>query len=127
MVKKCLTWYLVLALCILGMVPRVEAAFVPSDVLPQVLADRSADLEKIRQVLEMKMIEQRLADLGYTVDEIKDRLSRLSDDQIHSLAQRLDDLRTGQDGSGVIIVLLVIIIAILVALQVTGKRVIVTQ
>ncbi len=126
MVKRCLTWYLVVALCML-MVPRVEAAFVPSEALPQALADRSADLDKIRQILETKMIEQRLVDLGYTVDEIKARLSQLSDDQIHSLAQRLDDLRTGQDGAGVIIVLLLVIIVILVALQVTGKRVIVTQ
>ena len=126
MVKKYLTWYLVLAMCML-MVPRVEAAFVPSEALPQVLADRSADLEKIRQVLETKMIEQRLADLGYSVDEIRTRISQLSDDQIHSFAQRLDDLRTGQDGAGVIIVLLVVIIVILVALQVTGKKIIVTQ
>jgi hypothetical protein len=123
MAKKCLISYLVLAMFVIGIAPRVDAAFSPSEVLALSVETRSADLEQIRVTLENKLVAQRLQDLGYTADEIMSRLSQMTDEQIHSFAQKLDNLKVGGDGLGVVIAVLVIIILVLVVLQLTGKRV----
>jgi len=44
----------------------------------------------------------------------------MSDDQLHRLAQKLDDLKPGGDGVGLVVALLVIVV-----LQLTGHRVMV--
>jgi hypothetical protein len=123
MVKKCLAWYLVLAMFVIGVAPRVDAAFSPSEVLTLSPEVRAGDIDKIRITLENKLVSQRLRDLGYSTDEIMTRLSQMTDEQIHSFAQRLDDLKVGGDGAGVVIAVLVIIILVLVILHLTGKKV----
>jgi hypothetical protein len=123
MFKKCLVIYLVLAMFVMGIAPRVEAAFSPSEMLTVNPGARAADLDKIATVLENKLVSQRLQDLGYTADQIGSRLSEMSDEQIHSFAQKLDDLKVGGDGLGVVIAVLVIIVLVLVILHLTGKHV----
>ena len=125
MLKKCLVTYLVLAMFVIGIAPRVDAAFSPSEALNISAEARMGDIERIRVVLENKVVAQRLHDLGYTTDEIMTRLSQMTDEQIHRFAQKLDDLKVGGDGLGVIIAILVIVVLVLVILQLTGKRVIV--
>ena len=127
MLKKCVVWYMVLVMFVFGFVPHVDASFSPSEAANFSSNLRVGDTEKIRIVLENKLLTQRLQDLGYTSQEVTARLSSLSDSQIHSLAQKLDDVKVGQDDAAVIIFLLVIIIGVLVYLQVTGKKIIVTQ
>lgn len=125
MLKKCLVSYLVLAMFVIGIAPRVDAAFSPSEALNISTEARTGDIERIRIVLENKLVAQRLHDLGYTTNEIMTRLSQMTDEQIHNFAQKLDDLKVGGDGLGVIIAVLVIVVLVLVILQLTGKRVIV--
>jgi hypothetical protein len=118
--------YLACAMFIIGIAPRVDASFVPSGVLPIAQTDRAADLASIQKVLEVKMVKERLADLGLTQQEIQSRLSQLSDQQLHSAAQQLDNLKVGGDsGLGIIIALLVIAILVILILQLTGHKVIV--
>ncbi len=125
---KCLSWYLVVALFILSIAPRADAGLAPSEVIQLAAMDRVHDLEKIQQVLEMKAVSERLAQLGLTADEIRQRLATLSDHQIHQLALQLDEIRVGQaDALGVIIALLVIVILVIVILKLTGHKVIVTR
>ncbi len=124
---KQISWCLVFVMFIFSLVPRVEAGFVPSNILQPANTDRAADLEKIQKVLETKMIRERLEQLGFSSEEINSRLSQLSDQQIHQLALKLDELKVGSDGLGVVIALLVIIILIIIILQLTGHRVIVTK
>ena len=122
---KQVTWSLVFAMFIIGIVPRVEAGFAPSEAVTLAKIDRAADLEKVQKVLETKMIKERLEKLGFTQDEISNRFSQLSDWQIHQLALQLDDLKVGGDGLGVVILLLVIAILVVILLQLTGHRVII--
>lgn len=125
---KHVTWYLVLCMCLISFVPRVDAAFSPSEVLKLSPTDRASDIQKIRQVLEMKAVGERLKQLGLTAGEVEQRLSLLSDQQIHQIAMQLDDLKVGQDDVlGVIIALLVIVILVIVILRLTGHKVIVTR
>ncbi|MBI3592059.1 MAG: PA2779 family protein [Nitrospirae bacterium] len=125
---KQVAWYLVFAMFIIGIAPKAEAGFAPSEVIALSKSDRAADMDKIQKVLETKMIKERLEKLGLSQDEINNRITQLSDQQIHKLALQLDDLKVGKDDAlGVIIALLVIAILVVILLQLTGHRVIVTK
>lgn len=129
MLKRYLICYLIFAMFVIGITPRVEAAFAPSGMIALTPADRAADIEKIRNLLEMKVVTQRLQDLGYSAEEIKAKLSEMTDAQIHSIAQKIDDLKVGQENAFVIIAaILVIVVAIIVLYNLlTGHKVTVTR
>ncbi len=124
---KHVSWYLVIAMFIIGIAPRVDAGLAPSEIIALTQVDRTADLGKIQKVLETRAISERLAQFGLTQDEIQKRLTQLSDRQIHQTALQLDDLKVGQDALGVIIALLLIAILVVLLLQLTGHKVIVTK
>ncbi|MDI6801334.1 MAG: PA2779 family protein [Thermodesulfovibrionales bacterium] len=120
-------WYLVFAMFIIGIAPKVEAGFVASEAIALSQVDRAADIENIQKTIETKMIKERLEQLGFTQDEINSRLSQLTDQQIHQIALQLDELKVGGDGLDIIIALLVIAILVIVVLQLTGHKVTVTK
>ena len=119
--------YLIIAMFIIGITPKADAGLAPSAMIAMSQADRAADLEKIQKVIEVKMVSERLEKFGLTQDEIQARLGSLSDQQIHKLALQIDDIKVGGDALGVIIALLVIAVLVVVLLQLTGQRVIVTK
>lgn len=121
------SWYLVVAMFVIGVVPRLEGAMAPSAVIASSAVERAADLERIQRALETKVVKDRLEKLGFTTEEISAKFDRLSDRQIHQLALQADDLRVGKDGAGVIIALLVIALIVVIVLMVTGRKVIVTK
>jgi hypothetical protein len=110
---------------IIAMVPRVEAGFIPSNAINIDETQKVPDLDKIQKFLETKLVMQRLEDLGFSSLEVKERLSLLSDNQLHNYAQQLDTLKVGGDGLEVVIGVLVVIILVLVILHLTGHKVIV--
>jgi hypothetical protein len=122
---KYIASYLVFAMLILGIVPRVDAGFVPSEIITHLQIDRTADLQKIQKVIETKMVRERLENLGFTEDEIQKRLSQLSDAQIHNLALNLDQLKVGGYGLGILVALLVIAMLVVALVYLTKHRVIV--
>jgi hypothetical protein len=125
---KQLTWYLVIAMFIISIAPRVEAGLAPSEIIAIAQVDRNADIEKIQKVIELKAISERLKQFGLTEDEIQKRLEQLSNQQIHQIALKLDELKVGQDDVlGVIIALLIIAILVVVLLNLTGHKVIITR
>jgi hypothetical protein len=125
MLKKSLTWYLVVAMFIISIVPHAEGAFSPSQAIALSDAQRLSDLGKIRSFLETKLVSQRLQDLGFSTYEIKERLAYLSDQQLHNYAQQLDDLKAGGDAIGLVIGVLLIILLVIVILHLTDHKVIV--
>jgi hypothetical protein len=128
MAKKTIICYLVMAMVIIAIAPPVEAAFAPSQAISMAAVDRTGDLQRIRTVLETKVVAQRLQDLGFTHEEITTRLSEMSDQQIHGVAQKLDDLKVGKDGLGIVIAILVIIALVIVIINLTtGQKVVVTK
>lgn len=121
-------WYLVVMMFIIGIAPKIDAGLVESEITPLIHLDRTADLEKIQKFLETKAISKRLEQLGLTQGEIQKRLVQLSDQQIHQIALKLDDLKIGKgDGLSLIIALLMIAILVVLLLQLTGHKVIVTK
>ncbi len=119
--KKCIVCYLVIAITVIGMVPPVEASFMPSETLTTTGSDRAEDLQTVQTVLESKFLRQRLADLGFTTEEVRSRIAQLSDQQIHQLAQSIDEMRIGGDGGAVIGVLLIIGLIVLIYLLLTHR------
>ncbi|NCO84453.1 MAG: PA2779 family protein [Nitrospirae bacterium] len=123
---KHLSWYLIIAMFIIGIAPKADAGLAPSEIIAMSQVDRAADLGKIQKVLEMKMVRERLEKLGFAQDEIQSKLSSLSDQQMHNLALQLDDVKVGGD-LGIVIALLVIAILVVLLIQLTGHRVVVTK
>ena len=123
--RKWVIWYLVAALFVIGATPRVYAGFSPSDAIGLSQAERARDLQKIQKLLEMKMVRERLKDLGFTPGEVRERINQLDAEQLHQLALKLDDLKVGGDGLGILIAVLVIAILVVILLQLTGHRIIV--
>jgi hypothetical protein len=124
MLKRCIACYLVVALCIMGFVPSLEASFLPSEVVTSG-STRTADFDTVQKVLETRLVQQRLQDLGFTPEEIRARIAQLSDAQIHQLAQRLDDLRVGQDGWSVFFGLLAVAALVIIIYYLVTHKVVV--
>ena len=124
--RKWITWYLVVAMFVIGITPRVYAGFSPSEVINLSPAERSADLRKVQKFLEMKMVRERLKELGLTREEIQSRMDQISDRQLHQLALKLDDLRAaGDDGLGILIGLLVIAILVVILVLLLQHRIVI--
>lgn len=126
-IMKQAAWCLVFLMFLVGIAPRVDAGLSPSEAIAPADGDRVADLERVRQALEAEMVRERLADFGYGEEEINEKLALLSDEELHQLALKLDELRVGGDGTGVLVVLLLIAVVVLLYLQYTGKRVVITE
>jgi hypothetical protein len=124
---KHVSWYLIIAMFIIGIAPKADAGIAPSEIIVMSQVDRTADLGKIQKVLEMKMVRERLEKLGFAQDEIQTKLGSLSDQQMHNLALQIDDIKAGGDGLGIVIALLVIVILVVLLIQLTGHRVVVTK
>jgi len=124
--RKWITWYLVVAMFVIGITPRVYAGFSPSEVIRLSPADRSSDLQKIQKFLEMKMVGERLKDFGFTPDEIQSRLNQLSDPQVHQLAMQIDNLKVGgNDALGILVAVLVIAILVVILIWLLGHRIVI--
>ena len=122
---KCVTWYLVAAMVVIGITPRVYAGFTPSEIIGLSPAERSTDLQKIQKFIEIKRVRERFKELGLTPEEIQSRMNQWNDQQIHQVALKMDDLTVAGDGLGIVIALLVIAIVVIIIIQVTGHRVVV--
>ncbi len=83
-------------------------------------AAREADLATIRQMLEQKVVQHRLAELGFTAEEIQLRLDLASDAEIHQLAVQSETLLAGGDGLGLVITVLVIILLVMLILRIAA-------
>ena len=113
---------LVVSMALISIVPQVEAAFISSDESFSYNM-RQQDTTTIKKVLEQKLVKQRLKVLGYSEDEVKARLDKLSDNELHRFATQLDALTAGGDVLGVLVAILVIVGIIALILFITGKRV----
>ena len=110
-----ITVMLIILMGLISFVPRVEAAFIPSGESQTELM-RDQDVQIIKKALENKVITQRLQDLGFSDQEIQDRMDQLSDQEVHNLATQIDSLNQG-GLLGVVIAVLVIVLLVLVILK----------
>jgi len=115
---------LVVSIALISIVPQVEASFISSDESFSYNM-RQQDTATIKKVLEQKLVKQRLKVLGYSEDEVKARIDKLSDNELHRFATQLDALTVGGDALEVLVAILVIVAIIALILFITGKRVVI--
>lgn len=122
---KWITWHLIAAMFVLGITPRVYAGFSPSEMIHLSPAERSSELLKVQNLLEQKLIRERLTQLGYTPAEISTRLTQLDDQQIHQLALQMDEMKVGGNAAGAATVILLLLILVVVIFLFTGHKVVI--
>lgn len=96
----------------------------PSGSLDAVSA-RAVEIEKIQRALENRIVADKLSACGVAPEEVQGKLARMSDDQIHLLAQASDNVLAGGDGIGVVIGVLVIILLVILILKLLNKDIII--
>ncbi len=116
------SFYLIFSMLLFAVVPRVDGAMLGSGFLGL------SPVRKLQRFLESEVVSKRLLALGFTADEVADRLGSLSDKDLNQFAQRIDQLRVAGDGGlGIIVSLLVIAILVVLLLQLTGRRIIIVK
>jgi hypothetical protein len=115
---------LIVSMTLISIVPHVEAAFISSEAS---FSDnmRQQDVATIKKILEQKLVRDRLKALGYNEDEVKARLDKLSDNELHRFATQLDGLTVGGDFWSVLVTVLVIIGIIALILFITDKKIVI--
>ena len=132
LLKRSIVVYLAAAMVVLTAVPAdVHAMFLPSS-LPHTqdgsAMGRQKNLDQLQKLLESRVISQRLSDLGFSQEEVSSRLDRLSDEQIHYFATHLESVQAGGDAAlGIIIALLIIAILVVLLLQLSGHKILITK
>lgn len=120
-------WSILLAFAVFSISPPPARAVLIESQLSgsQVVSQRVVELETVRQALEHEMVAQRLADYGFSKDEVQLKLQAMTDAQLHQLASATDTLAEGGDGLGVVVTVLVIILLVIVILKLSDKQIIV--
>lgn len=115
---------LIMGLFIIGSIPAESMAYMAGSGNLAGASTRAADMDKIQRVLESKLVAQKLQQAGLSMPEVKSRMEKLSDQELHSFAKQVDTLYPGGD-LGVIIAILVIAILVVVFLKIQNKKIII--
>ncbi len=103
-----------------GMAPMALASPIPSSVITA--GDvRAADIQTIQKALEMKVVEHRLAELGFTKAEIEERITFASDEELHQLASQTETVMAGGDG-GILVTILIVVLLILLIQRIAATE-----
>lgn len=119
-IRKIVTVYMIAALLCITMAQSALAGFSPSISTSTSQNIRANDLMSIQTELEKDAVAQRLADLGFSSDEVNARLDKLSDEQLHQVAMDLDQLRTGGSAIGTLVGAALFVFLVIIILDLTG-------
>jgi Flp pilus assembly protein TadB len=120
---KLLSIYLVFAIVLITLPAQGWAMFIPSQTASTA---RQADTAAIQKTLESTVVKQHLMDYGLSSEEAMARINKLSDEQVHQFASKLDSLQAGaDDGLDALAFILVVTLLVILILEVTGHHVIV--
>lgn len=117
---------LVVSLLIIGVVPKESMAYVVGATAPMETS-RAKDMDKVQRLLESKLLAQKLKDAGLTTEEVRQRLDKLSDAELHQFTGQVDNVYPGGGIDIAIVVALLVIVVIVVALLKLSKKKIVIQ
>lgn len=122
---KQVAFIVALSILIIGSIPAKSMAYVVANEAVQSPSSRAADMDAVQRVLESKLVSGKLSQTGLTLSEIKPRLDRLTDSELHQFASQLNSLAPGGDGLGIIIALLIIVILVMVILKLADRKIII--
>jgi hypothetical protein len=129
--RQAIIWTMVMVTLVMGSYPSDVGAMVapplPTTTNSASESHRREELQKLQTVLELKVVRQRLHDIGLTPEEINSKLSKLSDDQLHELATHVEAIIPAGDGLGIVIALLVIAILAVILIYLLDHRIVITK
>lgn len=117
----------VMALLIVGSIPAKSMAYVVAGAQAGASGfDRAADMSDVQRVLESKVITGKLTEAGLSSAEVKTRLDKLTDAELHSFSQQVNNLYPGGDaGLSFLAALLIIVIIVLLVLKMADRKIII--
>jgi ribosomal silencing factor RsfS len=115
MLKRSIILFVALAV---ASIPAFAAPMPSKAIANQSLDARAADLALVRDVAENEQVARLLAAHGLTQEQVNQRLAQLSNQDLHQLAQNLNQLQaaglTRQEWTwvlaGAVVVLLIIVL-----------------
>ena len=105
------TFYMVLFLAspsFAALIPSVGSSHQVTTVSLQ------KDVNTIQQVLESKIVQEKLKAYGFTPDEVTSKLSTMTPNQIHMLATASNDILAGGDAATLVYIVVAIIVILAV-------------
>lgn len=90
-------------------VPATHAALIGTDTVVRAEQARE-DRARLEGLLNREEVKQRLLAHGVDAADVKARIDALSDSEVQTLAQRIDQSPAGGDGLGVIVFLFVLLL-----------------
>lgn len=103
--KRCIVQLLVVCTVGLGLPLPVSAGIVGTDQL-----STSADRDHVKQFLDRNDVQAQLQARGVDADTAKARVDALTDDEVKTLASRIDQLPAGGDVLGILLAVLIILL-----------------
>lgn len=89
--------------------PAAQAALIGTDTI--VRAEQAQqDRARLESLLDREEVKQRLLGQGVDAADVKARVDALSDSEVQTLAQRIDQLPAGGDGLGVLVFIFVLLL-----------------
>lgn len=95
--------YLTVAFSVLSFTSNAPAMFIPFPCEGNGANHGERDIQKIQKLLESKLVQHELSQLGLTKEEVEARPHQLDDEQIHQIANQIHALESGGDGEWVLI------------------------
>jgi hypothetical protein len=93
--------------------------------LPPTRAEGAAgDLDRMRALLEQRIVRERLQALGVSEAEAAEAWSRLTPAEQAEMAARVDELGAGGDAAAAIAVAIIVAMLVILVLELLGRRVI---
>jgi TolA-binding protein len=93
MSKRFISVLFVLVLALAIAVPSFAAPMPSKTAANQSLDARQADLTVVRDVVANEQVAQVLASRGFTPEQVNTRIAQLSPQDLHQLAQNIDQLQ----------------------------------
>lgn len=95
-------------LCSLGALPASAAIVGTGDLLAEQRAD--LDRQELLNLLAQKEVQQTLADLGVSEDQVRDRIQSLTPAELASFKTQLAEAPAGEGVVGIIVLFLLVFI-----------------
>jgi hypothetical protein len=92
-VSKRFSSIIALAIAMLIAVPSFAAPVPSKTATNQSLDSRQADLAAVRDITANEQVAKVLADRGFTPDQVNAKIAQLSPQDLHQLAQNLDQIQ----------------------------------
>jgi hypothetical protein len=81
----------------------------------------SADRAAIDSTLDRADVEQKLLENGVSVEQARERLSRMSPSEIHEVARQAEKAQAGGDALGFVVVILVIVLLVILIVYLVNR------